>query len=271
MLSLGPFPTTAVLVVMAFAMALGVAVMAGRGREGAAKSLASSLLDLLMVAVVVARLAFVLRWWPLYAAEPLSIVMIQDGGFLPWAGIVAALVLALWRSREQPIQRRPLLAASLVGVLVWWGLGLGLRAYQQRMLEMPDTALVSLQGQPVSLADFAGQPVVLNLWATWCPPCRREMPVLAAAQQDFPGVHFVFVNQGETGDIVQSYLARAGLSLDNVVLDAEAAMGDVIRTNAIPATLFFDADGALRDTHLGTLTAAGLAAKLQPWGRNLTP
>lgn len=271
MLSLGPFPMTAVWVMMAFAMALGVAVMASRGREGAARSLVSALLDLLMLAVVVARLAFVVRWWPLYAAEPLSIVMIQDGGFLPWVGISAALVFALWRSRARPEMRAPLLAASLLGVLVWWGLGLGLRAYQQRTLVMPDTALVSLQGQPVSLEDFAGQPVVLNLWATWCPPCRREMPVLAAAQAQHPGVHFVFVNQGETGDVVQTYLARAGLSLDNVVLDAEAAMGDAIRTNAIPATLFFDADGALRDTHLGTLTAAGLAAKLQPWRRDLRP
>ncbi len=71
--------------------------------------------------------------------------------------------------------------------------------------QIPDISVRDIDGQPVSLQDLAGKPLVINLWATWCPPCRREMPVLAAAQQANPDVRFVFVNQGEGQLLVEKF------------------------------------------------------------------
>src|SRR5690606_40886240 len=61
-------------------------------------------------------------------------------------------------------------------------------------------ALTKLEGGEVRLPTFIGQPTVVNLWATWCPPCRREMPVLRDAQQRYPDIAFIFANQGESAE-----------------------------------------------------------------------
>lgn len=264
MLSLGPFPMTAVLVLLALAAAIGVfRILQVQAVEGTRTS-AWQLLDLLVIAVLLARLAFVLRWWPLYAQAPAAALMIQDGGFVPAAGIVGALAWAFWKTRAQLARRRALLSAAVVGVLIWLAMSAGLREFQQRTLRIPELTLSDLQGQPRKLQDLAGKPVVINLWASWCPPCRREMPVLAAAQRDYPQLQFVFLNQGESAEAVQAYLTGSGLKLDKVWLDSQAAMGQAILTRALPATLVFDANGQLLDTHLGALSAPGLAAKLSP-------
>ena len=103
---------------------------------------------------------------------------------------------------------------------------------------------------------------MVNLWATWCPPCQREMPVLQKAQAARPDVHFVFVNQGESAQQVAAYLARSGLQLRNVLLDAKGDAGTALGHRALPTTLFFDAEGRLVDTRLGELSEASLAERL---------
>ena len=85
--------------------------------------------------------------------------------------------------------------------------------------------------------------MVINLWASWCPPCRREMPVLAAAQKKNTDVLFIFANQGEDGSTVQNYLTRAGLTLDNVYLDSGTNFGHEVGSTALPTTLFYDPNG----------------------------
>jgi hypothetical protein len=88
------------------------------------------------------------------------------------------------------------------------------------------------------------------------------MPVLAAAQKQETGVRFVFVNQGEEGTTAQHYLTAAGLDLANVVIDPGTALGREVGSGALPTTLFYNASGRLVDTHLGPLSAASLASKL---------
>ena len=149
---------------------------------------------------------------------------LRDGGFLAMPGLLAGLALGVWLAWRDARLRRPLWLGLLVGVLCWSGGHLILQALE-RSSRLPEQALVDLRGHPVQLGDYRGRPLVINLWATWCPPCRREMPVLAEAQQRESGVTFLFVNQGEGARTVSDYLTEHGLWLENVLLDSGSRLG----------------------------------------------
>lgn len=264
MVSLGPFPMSLVMLLLALAVAALVARALVRPTPGepSVKPL-STILDMVLVGAVAARVAFVLAWWPQYWAQPWSIIRIGDGGFSIWAGVLAGLAYGAWRARARPALRRPLLFGATAGLAAWALLGGLLLLMQQSSVKLPTTALGTLDGGTTTLQAMAGKPMVLNLWATWCPPCRREMPVLARAQAGRPDVTFVFANQGESEALVRDYLGESGLALDNVLLDPFSTVMRDSGSRGLPTTLFFDADGRLVDTHMGELTDAGLAAKLQ--------
>jgi thiol-disulfide isomerase/thioredoxin len=127
---------------------------------------------------------------------------------------------------------------------------------------LPPLALSSLDGRPVTLADFAGKPTVVNLWATWCPPCRREMPALQQAQAANPDVNFVFVNQGEEAGVIAAFLGQEGLALRNVLVDPQSSTGAALGQSGLPTTLFFDASGRLAGIRVGELSQATLDQRL---------
>ena len=259
--NLGPLAVPVHLLLMALALlvAAWVGKLAGRGQP---TGLGNTLSDMVIAAALVARLAFVVIWFDTYRSAPWSMLDIRDGGFTPWAGIGAALLLALWRGWRRPALRKPLASGLVAGTLVWGGaMFVGQSLTQQAAL--PQQALTTLAGAPTQLAVLAaGKPMVVNLWATWCPPCRREMPVLAAAQKRETGVSFVFVNQGEAATTAQKYLAADRLDLANVLLDPSSGIGREVGSGSLPTTLFYDAGGRLVDTHLGELSTASLASKL---------
>jgi thiol-disulfide isomerase/thioredoxin len=129
---------------------------------------------------------------------------------------------------------------------------------------LPSLPLRTLEGEPVLLGAIAkGRPTVVNLWATWCPPCREEMPQLASAQQRETAVQFVFANQGESAAVVRRYLYDEILALDNVLLDPDSRLSRAVGAKGLPTTLFYDARGRLVDRHAGALSKAALARKLQ--------
>ncbi|MFN9959772.1 MAG: TlpA family protein disulfide reductase, partial [bacterium] len=99
---------------------------------------------------------------------------------------------------------------------------------------------------------------MLNLWATWCGPCRAEMPLLAKAQREHPEVLFVLVNQGETEATILAYLQREGLRLDEVWRDPVSAMGPAVGSSGLPTTVFFDAQGRRQGAHVGVLSEAAI-------------
>lgn len=262
-ISLGPLAVQVSHLVwlLALLVAAGVGHLAGRSqRIGIGKTLT----DMVWAALLAARLAFVAQWFDLYHASPWTMLDIRDGGFNVWAGLAAAALVAALQLSTQPASRRPLLAGLTAGALMWFGATAALDAMgNQQKQTLPTVALQTLGGEAVTLAGLAqGKPLVVNLWATWCPPCRREMPVLAEAQQRETSVTLVFADQGESATAVQRYLAASQLNLQNAVLDPASALGRVVGSQSLPTTLFYSADGRLVDTHVGALSAATLAAKL---------
>lgn len=215
-----------------------------------------------LVAVIGARLAFVWQFRAAYFKSPLDILDIRDGGWSPDAGLALAWLCALALSRRRPVVRRPLLMAMLAGSAVWLAGSVALGLVPANGSKMPVWTLQALDGSPVGLSSFEGRPTVVNLWATWCPPCQREMPVLRQAQLEHPEINFVFLNQGESAEKVRQYLQRSQLVLRNVLLDPKAEMGSRFDQKALPTTLFFDARGQFIGTRIGALSRATLAQRL---------
>lgn len=218
-----------------------------------------------LYALLVARLVFVASYAELYLQAPLGILDIRDGGFSAPAGIATMLAVGAWLSWRRADLRKPLLAAVAAGTAVLL-LGAALMLAPGKPAPLPALALSGLDGRTVQLASLAGKPVVINLWASWCPPCRREMPVLRQAQIKHPEITFVFANQGETADTVRKYMAAEHIALENVLLDTNGQIGSLTSSGALPTTLFYNAQGTLVERRLGELSAATLAERLKSLG-----
>jgi thiol-disulfide isomerase/thioredoxin len=253
-----PLPIAVLLLIVALLIAAWTGRMVGRRRQ---TGIANILIVMLVAAILVSRIAFVVVWFDKYRSAPWSMLDIRDGGFIPWVGMIAALLVAIWRGWNREAVRKPLILGLAAGALAWEAMFCAI--VMMNNMALPALPLTTLSGAPVDLASLAGgKPMVVNLWASWCPPCRREMPVLAAAQKSDKEARFVFVNQGEDGTTARNFLSAARLDLDNVLLDPSAGFGREVGSTALPTTLFYDASGRLVDTHLGELSVAALAGKL---------
>jgi len=259
MIGIGPFSIDVVIVAISALLAWsGARVLARRLPDSPHNAAGSLLLDALLVGFVFARLGYIARWWKEYAQAPWSMIAIGDGGFSWWFGVLAALLFVGWRTRSTRALRWPVFAGVLAGVLIWAAAGGVLALLQRSAPPLPNVQLAALDERPVALDSYLGRPVVVNLWATWCPPCRREMPVFEQAQVAFPEIAFVMVNQGEQAPAIRSYLEREGLTLDHVLRDPASDTMRVMGARGLPTTLFFDSEGRLVDMHMGELTMASL-------------
>ncbi len=134
---------------------------------------------------------------------------------------------------------------------------------ESRVEILPSFTLSQIDGQTANLADFKGKPIVLNAWASWCGPCRREMPLLVEAARANPEVHFVFLNISDGPEAVRAFEKELGLKIPNVLLDPDAKLSDPLRIQGLPVTLFYDAEGTLLNRHIGEISAAELEELLK--------
>lgn len=217
--------------------------------------------------LLAARAAHVLIHARFYLAEPWSMLDVRDGGWEESAGVLVAAAWLVVQVRRHGALRRALGWGAATGLLAWTAGSVALLAAGAESARVPAPAvtLVELEsGRTRSLPEaLDGRPAVVNLWASWCGPCRAEMPVLEAARRRETDIRFLFVNQGESAAAVRAYLQRAGLDAEGLWLDEGKVLGAALGARGLPTTLFFDAQGRRVDAHLGALNAAALQVRLQ--------
>jgi len=116
----------------------------------------------------------------------------------------------------------------------------------------------------VSLSDLRGKVVVLNFWATWCPPCRREVPNLQAVHNEYGprGVVVLAVDVQESLDTVGKFAMDNGITF-NVWLDEDGWASTVYGVRSLPTTFFIDRQGVIRSIHFGAMSREQISAQLE--------
>lgn len=126
----------------------------------------------------------------------------------------------------------------------------------------PDFTLKDLDGKIIKMSDFRGKPVVVNFWATWCLPCKEEMPAIEKAYQKYKGeVVFIGVDMKEDAETVRNFVKQYGYSWI-FLLDSAGQAATNYRVSAVPETYFVDKDGIVRDFQIGAITLSGLESKI---------
>lgn len=128
----------------------------------------------------------------------------------------------------------------------------------------PDFKLLTLDGRPAALRDFRGSPVMLNFWASWCPPCRYEMPFFQEIWKEYHGKGLVIlaVNIGETAATAGQYMRDNGFTFP-VLLDTSQDVALNYNIRSIPTTYFLDEEGIIKDMKVGAfINKAAVESKL---------
>lgn len=144
----------------------------------------------------------------------------------------------------------------------------------------PDFPLTALDGQPGRLSDYAGRPVWINVWASWCAPCRAEMPDIHAVYQeerskellaasardggsgDETGLALLLVSIGEDASVVRRYAATTRVIELPVFVDPSYTIAEQYRINGLPTHYFIGRDGAIRDLAIGGLKPGAMRQRL---------
>jgi len=132
--------------------------------------------------------------------------------------------------------------------------------------EAPELTLVNLNGQEQSLMDYQGQVVLVNLWATWCPPCKAEMPTLEAYYQAHQSDGFVTiaVNDGDPTDNVEAFVQEYKLSFPVWLDPTYQATDHAFKTSNLPSSFVIDREGNIRLRWVGEIDSVALEKYVTP-------
>ncbi len=126
-------------------------------------------------------------------------------------------------------------------------------------------SLTDLHGTTHSIADYKGRPVLINAWATWCPPCKAEMPALHEfyLKHQAEGFELLAINSGESRAAVQDFIAQQGFTFP-VLLDTNKDVLDGLGVSGLPTSIFVGRDGTVKTIHVGGLTSDAIEQELTP-------
>jgi thiol-disulfide isomerase/thioredoxin len=217
----------------------------------------------LLVAVLAARVGYAvehLSTWPNVGAALLGVLDIRSGGWNWWVGFPAGAMAAFFLLKREATRLLVAGVASLAVALLPLGLQYGLTrpvssaskpAYETQVLQYLEPG--QTRPSEVRFADLP-KPMLVNLWATWCPPCRAEMPLLVEYQQK--GYPVFLLNAGEDLRTIQDFLQQTGLEA-RVLLDS-AGLQQAFRVSGLPTTLLIGSDGQVMARHLGPVNRGQL-------------
>ena len=234
------------------------------------------------IGVLGARLGFVAVNWGAYRAAPWTALYFWQPGYLYLGGLVFGSCGAIVLGQSFfPAKRRAsytaLGSAYLVAILLYFT---GLQSLE--FLRQPgvfgagsvvsDFKLRNLSGASVQLSDLAGRGIVLNFWATWCPPCRREMPLLDDIQKIYQarGISVIGVAINEAPGQVRSYVESVAVSYP-IWVDASPPAPGFDRSQEIfsrfggvglPTTIFIDREGVVQKVYVGELSRGFLQSQI---------
>ncbi len=150
-----------------------------------------------------------------------------------------------------------------VGFFIWFGNYQNSFATNEDNLVLPQVgyqapvfSLKNFEGQSIDSEDFRGKPVLLNFWASWCPPCRVEMPHLINVYEQFSNqVEFVGINMAhqDRDEAALGFISDYEVPYDNLV-DANGEIARLFRVTAFPTTVVLDADGVIAYRRVGGMT-----------------
>jgi thiol-disulfide isomerase/thioredoxin len=138
-----------------------------------------------------------------------------------------------------------LTAAPLAAEVPDTGVTLGQFSPAAALLPAPEVVFTDMQGKPAGFADLHGRPAVVNLWATWCQPCLREMPSLERLQEKFGDkLTVAAISQDRGGEkAVTPFLAKLGLDKVKIYLDPKSEVGKAFGVRGLPTSVVLDAEG----------------------------
>ncbi len=169
-----------------------------------------------------------------------------------------------------PAQRRSrwvevLVLGSLAAVLglLGWGLARA-RAGPVGSGTAPDFTLTTFDGDTIRLSDLRGHVVVINFWASWCPPCREEAPYLEATWRRYQDreVLFIGVNYADTEPEARAYIAEFDITYPNGP-DIGTRIAQAYRIQGVPETFFVAKDGTIRGVKIGPLFPPELDERIE--------
>jgi thiol-disulfide isomerase/thioredoxin len=171
--------------------------------------------------------------------------------------IAAATLLALaWPVLPWSEGRRIVLGPTKVGVIVRQIESSG--AAGRVDAPAPDFEWVAPDGSRVSLSSLRPRGVVINFWATWCEPCKREMPLMDRIAGGTPGVVFLAVDMDEDGDRIRSFFDQVGIKRLEPLLDVGLVTTHRYGVVSVPSTFFVDGGGTIRHMKVGEMSEADL-------------
>jgi len=131
----------------------------------------------------------------------------------------------------------------------------------------PNFSLTNLEGEEITLIELRGRPVMINLWATWCGPCRIEMPHIQERFERYANEGFLVlaVDFDEPAGLVEAFRDEFGLTFD-LLLDPGAEVQELYRNRSYPSSFFVDPNGVIQVHHIGVMTEGQLDENLAAIG-----